>query len=51
MRRNAGATILGMLALAMLVLTGCDAMPGRPQPDGSFPLLACGGGILGPLSL
>jgi cytochrome c oxidase cbb3-type subunit 3 len=32
MSRSAGATALGMLALAMLILTGCDAMPGRPQP-------------------
>jgi cytochrome c oxidase cbb3-type subunit III len=32
MSRSAGATALGMLALATLILTGCDAMPGRPQP-------------------
>ena len=32
MSRSAGAIILRMLALAMLILTGCDAMPGRPQP-------------------
>jgi mono/diheme cytochrome c family protein len=32
MSRSDGATALGMLALAMLILTGCDAMPGRPKP-------------------
>jgi hypothetical protein len=31
MSLSAGATILGALALAMLVLTGCDAMPGHPR--------------------